>query len=102
MMAWEEASGRRQDGRRAWERLNGWHQAAHASPGHGTTREAADKALQDVRLIRGLLDQAELNAVRTARKGGASWAEVGTMLGTSRQSAWERWRDLDGDPTASA
>jgi DNA-binding Lrp family transcriptional regulator len=60
--------------------------------------EAAERALQDIRLVRALLQQAELNAVRTARSGGASWAEVATMLGISRQSAWERWRDLDGSP----
>jgi hypothetical protein len=84
-----------QDGRRAWERLNGWHQASSASPGHKTTPEAAERALQDIRLIRGLLQQAEMNAVKTARVGGASWTEIATMLGVSRQSAWERWRDLD-------
>jgi hypothetical protein len=76
--------------------LNGWHQAAEDSPGHKTTPEAADQALQHVRLIRGLLDQAEMNAVKTAREGGASWAEIATMLGVTRQAAWERWRDLDG------
>ncbi|WP_199506225.1 hypothetical protein [Geodermatophilus sp. TF02-6] len=34
--------------------------------------------------------------IRTARAAGASWAEVGQALGTSRQSAWEahrRWID---------
>jgi hypothetical protein len=33
-------------------------------------------------------------AVRTARATGASWAQVGAALGTSKQSAWEthlRW-----------
>jgi hypothetical protein len=50
-------------------------------------------ALQDIRLVRGLLDQAELGAVRTARQCGKSWAEIGTMLGMTRQSAWERWHD---------
>jgi len=85
-----------QDGRRAWIRLNGWHQAATDTPGHAITRDAAETALQDIRLVRGLLDQAEMNAVKTARSGGASWAEIGTMLGTTRQAAWERWREFDG------
>jgi hypothetical protein len=85
-----------QDGRRAWQKLNGWHQAPDDTPGHRTTPEAAEEALQHIRLIRSLLDQAEMNAVRTARHGGASWAEIATMLGVTRQSAWERWRDLDG------
>ena len=34
--------------------------------------------------------------VRTARGAGASWAEIGRSLGTTRQSAWEahrRWID---------
>jgi hypothetical protein len=34
--------------------------------------------------------------VRTARATGASWAEIGQALGTTRQSAWEahrRWID---------
>ncbi|MFW3171399.1 hypothetical protein [Geodermatophilus sp. CPCC 206100] len=34
--------------------------------------------------------------VRTARTTGASWAEIGQALGTTRQSAWEahrRWID---------
>ena len=34
--------------------------------------------------------------VRTARSAGASWADIGRSLGTSRQSAWEahrRWLD---------
>jgi hypothetical protein len=34
--------------------------------------------------------------VRTARTAGASWAEIGAALGTTRQSAWEahrRWID---------
>ena len=35
-------------------------------------------------------------SVRTARASGASWAEIGSALGTTRQSAWEghrRWID---------
>jgi hypothetical protein len=34
--------------------------------------------------------------VRTARSAGASWAEIGLALGTTRQAAWEahqRWID---------
>jgi len=35
--------------------------------------------------------------VRTARAAGASWAQIGQALGTSRQSAWEahlRWIEV--------
>ncbi len=34
--------------------------------------------------------------VRSARAGGASWAQIGAALGTTKQSAWEahsRWID---------
>ncbi len=85
-----------QDGRRAWMRLRGWYQDdASAVPGHPDDGGGALKALADVGLIRHLLGQAELVAVRTARRHGKSWAEIATMLGVTRQSAWERWRDLD-------
>lgn len=85
-----------QDGRRAWERLNGWHQdSPSARPGHPDDGEGALTALADVCRVRHLLDQAELVAVKTARRHGKSWAEIATKLGVTRQSAWERWRDLD-------
>ena len=40
-------------------------------------------------------------AVRSARAAGASWAQIGAALGTTKQSAWEahaRWLDAQGDP----
>jgi hypothetical protein len=76
------------DGREAWERLAG-------RPRSG---EEALGALSDIGLVRRLLDQAELEAVRAARRDRKSWAEIATRLGVSRQSAWERWRDLDEEP----
>jgi hypothetical protein len=88
-----------QDGRRAWERLNGWHQdSPAATPGHPDDAASALDALADIGRVRHLLDQAELVAVRTARRHGKSWAEIATKLGVTRQSAWERWRDLDEEP----
>ena len=83
-----------QAGRRAWERLAGWLRD-DASPGHADSGDAAVDALDDIGVVRRLLDQAELVAVRTARRHGKSWAEIATRLGVSRQSAWERWRDVD-------
>jgi hypothetical protein len=59
--------------------------------------DAALRALADVADLRRSLEQAELLAVRTARRHGRSWTEIATMLTISRQSAWERWRELDGD-----
>jgi len=84
------------DGRRAWSRLKSWHQGApSAGPGQADDGKSALDALADVGQVRRLLDQAELVAVRTARRHGKSWAEIATRLGVTRQSAWERWRDLD-------
>jgi hypothetical protein len=91
-----------QDGRRAWERLNGWHQEPTASPGHVTDGEAALKALGDVQLVRSLLARAEINAVTTARAAGKSWAEVAASLGITKQSAWERFADGDLPPSAAS
>lgn len=81
-----------QDGRRAWERLNGWHQSdPSATPGHHTGKDDALKALEDVRLVQGLIQQAEMNAVLTARAAGATWTEVSGMLGESVETLRRRW-----------
>lgn len=79
------------EGRKAWDRLRSWFGEAAAS---ARGAEALD-ALSDVGRLRNLLDQAELAAVRTSRRSGSSWAEIAARLGVARQSAWERWRDLD-------
>ena len=91
-------------GRRAWERLDGWHldgrsaSSSRGGPSHPDDGDGALAALADVGFVRHLLDQAELVAVRTARRHGKSWAEIATKLGVTRQSAWERWRELDETP----
>lgn len=97
------------EGRRAWSRLSEWIQfdddarGAHLHDGDGALR-----ALGDVGLVRRLLDQAEFEAVRTARRQRRSWSEIAVRLGVTRQSAWERWRDVDDaapaevDPVGSA
>jgi hypothetical protein len=44
-------------------------------------------------------------SVRTARAIGASWAQIGAALGTSKQSVWEthtRWLDEQDMSTAPA
>jgi hypothetical protein len=88
-----------QDGRRAWKRLNGWQDDGASTAGHPDDGDAALAALSDVGVVHRILDQFELIAVRTARRHGKSWAEIATRLGVTRQSAWERWRDLDTAPT---
>jgi hypothetical protein len=86
-----DPAGERHDGaRRAWQRLTQWSTEA---PSDG--RRALD-ALDDIQLLRHRLDATELEAVRAARRTGRSWAEIATSLGITRQSAWERWRELDG------
>jgi hypothetical protein len=91
------------DGRRAWGRLEAWWPGGPgARSGLGAGGDEALEALSDIGLLRRLLDQAELAAVRTSRGHGKSWAEIATRLGVTRQSAWERWRDLDETPVDQA
>lgn len=96
LTAMSSKSSRWQEARRAWARLAGWD---HDDPSARARRfeDGADplEALADVGYLRHLLDQAELTAVRTARRAGKSWAEIATKLGVTRQSAWERWREID-------
>jgi transposase-like protein len=79
--SWEQA-------RQAWQRLA-------ANSGYPSAEDDGLAALSDIGVVRRMLDKAELEAVRAARLGGKSWAEIATHLGVTRQSAWERWRDLD-------
>lgn len=65
---------------------------------HSDGGDGALTALADIGLLRRQLEQAELDAVRTARRRGKSWTEIAVRLGVTRQSAWERWRDLDETP----
>jgi len=84
-----------QEIRQALKRLEEWHRGGtppHAGDHDG---DAALRALADGGLIRRMLDEVEFEAVRTARKHGKSWAEIAVKLGVTRQSAWERWRDVD-------
>jgi hypothetical protein len=86
------------EGRQAWDRLESWSRDASPSPlDHSDDGERALTALADSGLVRRLLDQVEFESVRTARKHGRSWAEIAVRLGVTRQSAWERWRDVDDD-----
>ncbi|MCW0213239.1 MAG: PASTA domain-containing protein [Pseudonocardia sp.] len=79
-----------QEGVEAWRRL---------VTRSGTGDDALD-TLSDIGTVRRLLDQAELEAVRSARRARKPWAEIATRLGVTRQSAWERWRELDESTSA--
>ncbi len=76
-----------------WKRLGPWLPGGQP-PNDGPS---ALRALADVTEVRHALEQAELSAVCIARRHGKSWTEIATMLAMTRQSAWERWRDLDGE-----
>jgi hypothetical protein len=80
-----------------WKRLGPW------LPGGEPVNDgaAALRALADVAEARRALDQAELVAVRVARRHRKSWTEIATMLTISRQAAWERWRELDAEPDST-
>ena len=45
--------------------------------------------------VRTKIDQNELRTVKLAREAGLSWTEIATALGITRQSAWEKWHELD-------
>lgn len=60
----------------------------HVRPFEGLG-EIAALARQHATIGRQLAD-----AVARARTGGASWADVGTAAGMTRQSAHERWRNV--------
>lgn len=83
------------EGRRAWDRLAGWYGRGGRAPAPLDAELDPLVALNDVGMVRRLLDGVELEAVRSARQQGRSWAEIATRLGVTRQSAWERWRELD-------
>jgi hypothetical protein len=55
-------------------------------------------ALDGVRHLRANLEWIERRAVQRARDEGMNWAEVGRLLGMSRQSASERFRALLATP----
>jgi len=41
--------------------------------------------------VAGALEKLQRHLVQRARAGGKSWTEIGTALGVSKQSAWQRF-----------
>jgi RNA-binding protein YhbY len=80
-----------------WKRLGPWLPGGEGA----NDGDAALRALADVAEARRSLEQAELLAVRVARRHRKSWTEIATMLTISRQAAWERWRELDPQPDST-
>lgn len=92
-------SGSWQESHRAWRRLAGWRREAGSKTSEPLDDgERALRALADIGLVRRMLDQVEFEAVRAGRRHGKSWAEIAIRLGVTRQSAWERWQDVDEQP----
>lgn len=63
-----------------------------------------DRLLAEVGIASDHIEEArqELKAaVRRARQAGASYGAVASILGVSRQAAWERFREPSGAATAS-
>jgi hypothetical protein len=87
------------EARRAWRRI---FAGTGKRPAGAATGERSLETLADISTIRRVLEQAELSAVRTARACGKPWAEIATNLGVTRQSAWERWHELDDGVTVTA
>lgn len=50
-------------------------------------------ALADATTIQNFINQAIFDIVDEARNEGASWQEIGDVLGISRQAAWERFAE---------
>lgn len=48
-----------------------------------------------IQQVRQTCDHTELATVTYARKAGLSWTEIAAALGVTRQSAWERWHEID-------
>jgi hypothetical protein len=77
-----------------------------AGPGVFRDTLSADEALELLALTEVVARKASYGrqlTVRSARAAGASWAQIGTALGTSRQAAWEthrRWLAATGDEPA--
>lgn len=70
-----------------------WTGAAVSNP-EGWKQEVVS-TLMALQAVRRSCDTTEILTVRYARKAGLSWTEIAAALGVTRQSAWERWHELD-------
>ncbi len=85
-----------EDDRRALERLTRWDEGGGQVTGTGKAGHVeALLALRDLRLLRGLVEQAETDAVTVAVEKGATWPEISGFLGITLDEVHRRWRDDD-------
>jgi hypothetical protein len=75
---------------------------AGQAPGEGAPPLSRDEALEMLALSEVLIRKAGYGRqamVRAARGAGASWTQIGSALGSSKQAAWEahtRWIEEQG------
>jgi hypothetical protein len=56
-----------------------------------TSREKALQEVAEAVKVRDAAEEKVAKAVRRARTRKATWGEIGLVLGTTKQSAWERY-----------
>ena len=83
------------------------HRALTGPKFYSTDPESSKKhevlyTLQCVHQIREKLNRNEYSTMKIARDLGLSWTEIATSLGVTRQGAWERWHEIDGEETPAA
>jgi len=61
---------------------------AHAAAGDPMAQ------LDAARVLREAADELEANAIRAARKAGATWAAIGALYGLTKQGAQQRFRPV--------
>jgi len=57
----------------------------------GSPRTAALMELSVSAAVAAEAERALRNSVRSAREAGATWEQVGTVLGVKKQTAWEKY-----------
>ena len=58
--------------------------------------------VEQIRALSTYLGRVSVALVAEAREAGASWAEIGHMLGISKQAAWEKFQPHTDDPAIAA
>ena len=59
----------------------------------GDWDEAPLEGLCQSARVAGALDKLQRHLVKQARSSGRSWTEIGQSLGTTKQSAWQRFAE---------
>ena len=63
-------------------------------PGDGEERPVEEYLLERAALGRARSERQVLDAVLAARRAGASWQKIGSLLGTSAQAAQQRYSSI--------